>query len=204
MGRAFIEAFEGAGVITTPKHFLANVGEGGRDSYPIDHSERLLSERYLPPFDVAVKEAKARSVMTAYNSVDGSPATQNRRLLNGILKGEWGFQGFIISDASATGGATVLHMTEPNTPRATKDAFEAGLDVVFQSQCGQQRSYWRRSRRDDSLEGDRRVGGSGAARQVRPWPVRAAVRGCGDAARLNGAREHREGHRGRPRVHRPS
>ena len=141
MGRAFIEAFEGAGVITTPKHFLANVGEGGRDSYPIDHSERLLSERYLPPFDVAVKEAKARSVMTAYNSVDGSPATQNRRLLNGILKGEWGFQGFIISDASATGGATVLHMTEPNTPRATKDAFEAGLDVVFQSQCGQQRSY---------------------------------------------------------------
>ena len=65
MGRAFIEAFEGAGIITTPKHFLANVGEGGRDSYPIDHSERLLTERYLPPFDVAVKEAKARSVMTA-------------------------------------------------------------------------------------------------------------------------------------------
>lgn len=141
MGRAFIEAFERRGIITTPKHFLANVGEGGRDSYPIDHSERILTERYLPPFDVAVKEAKARSVMTAYNSVDGSPATQNRRLMNGILKGEWAFKGFIISDASATGGATVLHMTEPNTPTATKDAFEAGLDVVFQSQYGQQRSY---------------------------------------------------------------
>jgi len=141
MGRAFIETFEGAGIITTPKHFLANVGEGGRDSYPIDHSERILTERYLPPFDVAVKEAKARSVMTSYNSVDGSPATQNKRLMNGILKGEWGFKGFIISDASATGGATILHMTEPNTPQATKDAFEAGLDVVFQSQYGQQRSY---------------------------------------------------------------
>jgi beta-glucosidase len=141
MGRAFIEVFERAGVITTPKHFLANVGEGGRDSYPIDHSERILAERYLPPFDVAVNEAGARSVMTAYNSVDGSPATQNRRLMNGILKGEWGFKGFIISDAAATGGATVLHMTEPNTPTATKDAFEAGLDVVFQSQYGQQRPY---------------------------------------------------------------
>lgn len=141
MGRAFIETFEKAGLITTPKHWVANVGEGGRDSYPIDHSERILAERYFPPFDVALREAGARSLMTAYNSVDGSPATQNRRLMNGIVKGEWGFKGFIISDASATGGATVLHMTEPNTPTATKDAFEAGLDVVFQSSYGQQRSY---------------------------------------------------------------
>lgn len=141
MGRAFITAFERAGIVTTPKHFVANVGEGGRDSYPIDHSERLLTERFFPPFEVALREAGARSLMTAYNSVDGSPATQNRRLMNGIVKGEWGFTGFIISDASATGGATVLHMTEPNTPTATKDAFEAGLDVVFQSQYGQQRPY---------------------------------------------------------------
>jgi beta-glucosidase len=141
MGRAFVEVFERAGIITTPKHWVANVGEGGRDSYPIDHSERLLRERFFPPFEVALREAGARSLMTAYNSVDGSPATQNPRLLNGIVKGEWGFRGFIISDAAATGGATVLHMTEPNTPTATKDAFEAGLDVVFQSQYGQQRPY---------------------------------------------------------------
>jgi beta-glucosidase len=142
MGEAFVRAFEKTGVVATPKHFVANVGEGGRDSYPIDHSERLLTERYLPPFDVAVRRAGARSVMTAYNSVDGSPATQNHRLLNGILKGAWGFTGFVISDASATGGATVLHMTEPNTPTAAKHAFEAGLDVVFQSSYPQYRPYW--------------------------------------------------------------
>ena len=141
MGRAFIEPFERAGIVTTPKHFVANVGEGGRDSYPIDHSERLLTERFFPPFETAVRRARARSVMTAYNSVDGAPATQNARLLNGILKKEWGFQGFVISDASATGGATVLHMTEPNTPVAAKHAFESGLDVVFQSSYGQQRPY---------------------------------------------------------------
>ena len=141
MGQAFIEAFERAGVVTTPKHFLANVGEGGRDSYPIDHSERILTERYLPPFDVAIRKAGARSVMTSYNSIDGRPATQNPRLLNGILKREWGFNGFIISDAAATGGATVLHHTEPNTPVAAQHAFEAGLDVVFQSSYGQQRPY---------------------------------------------------------------
>ena len=141
MGRAFIDPFERAGIVTTPKHFLANVGEGGRDSYPIDHSERLLVERYLPPFDAAIRQSHARSVMTAYNSVDGTPATQNARLLNGILKREWGFDGFVISDAAATGGATVLHMTEPSTPVAAQHAFNSGLDVVFQSSYGQQRPY---------------------------------------------------------------
>ena len=141
MGRAFVDAFERAGIVTTPKHFVANVGEGGRDSYPIDHSERLLLERYLPPFDAAIRQSRARSVMTAYNSVDGVPATQNARLMNGILKRDWGFEGFVISDAAATGGATVLHMTEPNTPVAAQHAFASGLDVVFQSSYGQQRPY---------------------------------------------------------------
>jgi beta-glucosidase len=141
MGRAFVEAFERAGIITTPKHWVANVGEGGRDSYPIDHSERLLRERFFPPFEATIRQARARSVMTAYNSVDGRPATQNPRLLNEILKTEWGFEGFVISDAAATGGATVLHMTEPSTPTAAQHAWLAGLDVVFQSQYGQQRPY---------------------------------------------------------------
>jgi beta-glucosidase len=141
MARAFVVAFEKKGVVTTPKHFVANVGEGGRDSYPIGVSERTLEERYFPPFIAAIQDAGARSIMTAYNSIDGAPATQNRRLLNGILKGDWGFRGFVISDASATSGATVLHMTEADTASAARDAFEAGLDVVFQSQYGQQRPY---------------------------------------------------------------
>ena len=142
MGRVFVAAFEKAGIIATPKHFVANAGEGGRDSYPVEHSERRLQERYFPPFVVAVREAGARSVMTAYNSVDGQPATQNRRLLNEILKGEWAFKGFVISDAAATGGATVLHMTEPNTPTAAAHAWNSGLDVVFQSTYPQFRPYW--------------------------------------------------------------
>ena len=141
MGRAFVGAFERAGIVATPKHFVANVGEGGRDSYPVQHSERLLAERYFPPFETAVRQAGARSVMTAYNSVDGSPATQNRRLLTDILKGEWGFRGFVISDAAATGGATVLHMTEANTAAAAQHAIESGLDVIFQSSWPQHRPY---------------------------------------------------------------
>jgi len=140
MTRAYVSAFEKAGIVTTPKHFVANVGEGGRDSYPIEHSERALAERYFPPFEAALA-AGARSVMAAYNSVDGLPAHQNRRLLTEILKRDWGFKGFVISDASGTSGATVLHMTEPNTAAAAQHAWAAGLDVVFQSQYGQQRPY---------------------------------------------------------------
>ena len=141
MGRAFVGAFERMGVITTPKHFVANVGDGGRDSYPIDWSRRFLEEYHFPPFRSAIRQAGARSVMTAYNSVDGAPATQNPALLNEILKNEWEFAGFVISDAAATGGATVLHMTEASTATAAKHALEAGLDVIFQSTWEQHRPY---------------------------------------------------------------
>jgi beta-glucosidase len=147
MGRTFVRAFETAGIVTTPKHFVANVGEGGRDSYPIDVSARLLAERHFPPFRSLVQDAGARSVMTSYNSVDGLPATQNGPLLNGTLKGEWGFTGFVISDAAATGGATVLHHTEASTATATQRAFAAGLDVVFQSTWEQHRPYLEAFRR---------------------------------------------------------
>jgi len=141
MGQAFIAPFERAGVVATPKHFIANVGEGGRDSYPIDLNERMLEELFYPPFRDAIQKADARSVMTAYNSVDGSPATQSRALLDGTLKRDWGFQGFVISDAAATGGATVLHHTEASTATAAKDALDAGLDVIFQSSWPQHRPY---------------------------------------------------------------
>ena len=141
MGSAYVRAFERAGVVATPKHFVANVGDGGRDSWPIELSERQLREVYLPPFEAALG-AGARSVMTAYNSVDGVPATQNRWLLGDILKGRWKFAGFVISDMSATGGATVLHMTAPNTPAAAAHAWIAGLDVVFQSAWREHRPYF--------------------------------------------------------------
>jgi len=141
MGVAFVGAFESAGVVATPKHFIANVGEGGRDSYPIDLDQRLLDEIYFPPFKAAIDLGHARSVMSAYNSVNGDPATQNHALLTDKLKREWGFSGFVISDAAATGGATVLHHTEASTATATKDALDAGLDVIFQSSWPQHRPY---------------------------------------------------------------
>ncbi|HEY9342306.1 MAG TPA: glycoside hydrolase family 3 N-terminal domain-containing protein, partial [Hanamia sp.] len=133
MGVAFISAFEKMNIIATPKHFIANVGDGGRDSYPVHFNERWLDEIYFPPFKAAIKKAGARSVMTAYNSLNGIPCSANSWLLTEKLKKDWGFKGFVISDASAVGGANVLHYTAKDYPEASKQAINAGLDVIFQT-----------------------------------------------------------------------
>src|SRR5436190_15487877 len=133
MGVAFVSPFEKMGVVTTPKHFLANSGDGGRDSYPIDLNERVLEEYYLPPFWACFERGGSRSVMTSYNSIDGSPCTANDWLLNEWLKKKMNFNGFIISDASAVGGANVLHYTASDYEDASAKAINNGLDVIFQT-----------------------------------------------------------------------
>jgi len=133
MAVSYISAFEKRGVITTPKHFVTNVGDGGRDSYPIHFNERILEEIYFPAFKASIQEAGAWSIMSAYNSLDGTQATAHNWLLNEKLKKDWGFDGFVISDAGATGGANVLHFTSKNYAESTKQAIEGGLDVIFQT-----------------------------------------------------------------------
>jgi len=133
MAVSYISAFEKRGVITTPKHFVANVGDGGRDSYPIHFNERILEEIYFPAFKSSIQEAGAWSIMTAYNSIDGTQASAHNWLLNEKLKKDWGFEGFVISDAGATGGANVLHFTAKDYAESTQQAIEGGLDVIFQT-----------------------------------------------------------------------
>ena len=133
MGVSYMGAFERMGIVTTPKHLLANVGEGGRDSYPIHWSEWYLRQTHLLPFEWAFKKAGTRSVMTSYNSVNGEPSTSHDWILKTWLKNELGFKGFIISDASATGGANVLHMTAKDYPESSEQAMNGGLDVIFQT-----------------------------------------------------------------------
>lgn len=134
MGASFVSSFENMGIITTPKHFLANVGEGGRDSYPVHWSRRYLEETHLVPFHKAFTSGKSRSVMTSYNLLDGRPSTANHWLLTGKLKKDWNFKGFVISDASAVGGANVLHFTAKDYDDASAQAMNAGLDVIFQTE----------------------------------------------------------------------
>lgn len=132
MGVSFISELEKLGVITSPKHFVANLGDGGRDSYPIHFNERLLEEVYFPAFKAAFQKANAWSVMTSYNSLDGRPCSANDWLLNQKLKNEWGFEGFVISDANAVGLINLLQLTSEDYAESGKQAIENGLDVIFE------------------------------------------------------------------------
>lgn len=133
MGLCYMAELEKIGVIATPKHFAVNVGDGGRDSYPICLSERELDEVYFPAFRSAFNQAGARSVMTSYNSLNGSPCSSNNWLLNTKLKNDWGFKGFVISDACAVGGANVLHYTTNSYAESAAASINNGLDVIFQT-----------------------------------------------------------------------
>ncbi len=129
MGVAFCKNIEAEGVVTTPKHFVANVGDGGRDSHPIEFSETLLREIYLPPFKACFQEGHATSVMAAYNAINEQPCSGNRWLLTDVLRNEWGFKGYVVSDYGSVGGILDLHHTAADLKEAGKQAVEAGLEV---------------------------------------------------------------------------
>jgi beta-glucosidase len=129
MAVAFCKSIEGEGVLTTPKHFIANVGDGGRDSYPISLTERELREIYFPPFKAAFQEANAWSVMASYNSIDGTPASSSKWLLTDLLRKEWGFKGFVVSDYGSVAGIKEKHFVAATPKEAASKAVEAGLDM---------------------------------------------------------------------------
>ncbi len=133
LATAFVRSIERHGVIATPKHMIANSGDGGRDSYPIDFDERLLDEEDFVPFLACIRDGGVQSVMTSYNSLNGEPCTANPWLLKTVLKRRWGFSGFVISDASAVGGLLDLHHVVHTREESAKLAIESGLDVIFQS-----------------------------------------------------------------------
>ena len=131
MGVAFCEGFENNGVITTPKHFVANVGDGGRDSYPISADERLLDEIDFVPFKACIEEAHAGSVMAAYNSYDGLPCSANHWLLTDVLRNRWRFTGYVVSDYGSVDGIRNAHQTATTPEQTAKEAIDAGLDVEY-------------------------------------------------------------------------
>jgi len=131
MGVAFCRSIEAEGVVTTPKHFIANVGDGGRDSYPVAFNERELREVYLPPFEACIKEGNAQSVMSSYNSWNGLPCTADPWLLTTLLRKEWGFKGFVVSDYGSVSGTMSMHHVAANEKETAKRTLEAGLDVEF-------------------------------------------------------------------------
>ena len=117
MAVAFITGLQSAGVGAVAKHFVGNDSETERWGYDAVITEAVLRELYLAPFEAAVREAGTALVMAAYNKVNGTPATAHAWLLRKVLKGEWEFDGVVVSDWNAA--------------RATVPTAVAGLDLAM-------------------------------------------------------------------------
>ncbi|MBE6755645.1 MAG: beta-glucosidase [Ruminococcaceae bacterium] len=129
MGVAICKGLQKNGVIATPKHYADNYSYGGRDSNVSDTCERTMREVYLKPFEKCIKDGGAMSIMAAYNSWDGVPCTCNDKLLNDILRDEWGFEGFVVSDYNSVEGVWERHMLYDTEWKAQAESLKAGMDV---------------------------------------------------------------------------
>ncbi|WP_199577617.1 glycoside hydrolase family 3 protein [Streptomyces sp. CRB46] len=117
IGTGYVAGVQSGGVATTVKHFVANDAETDRFTVNNLVSERALHELYLAPFEAIVAGARPWGVMTAYNSVNGPTMTEHRHLVQEVLRGAWGFDGFNVSDWMAA--------------RSTTGALRGGLDVAM-------------------------------------------------------------------------
>lgn len=98
MATAVIRGIQSRGTAAALKHFVANDQETAKVSTDICMSERALREVYLKPFQMAVRDAMPRIVMSSYNKVNGIHVSESKKLLKDILRGEWGYEGLIMSD----------------------------------------------------------------------------------------------------------
>ena len=137
MGTAFVKGLQGNDsrylkVVSTPKHFAANNEEHNRFECNPQISEKQLREYYLPAFEACIRDGKAASIMSAYNALNDVPCTANPWLLTKVLRHDWGFNGYVVSDC---GGPALLlsgHKYVKTKEAAATLSIKAGLDL----ECG--------------------------------------------------------------------
>ena len=117
LAAAYVRGLQAAGVGASVKHFVANEAESERRTVNNIVSDRALRELYLLPFEITVEDSNPWTVMAAYNDVNGIPATEHGELIEGVLKGEWAWDGLLVSDWSAT--------------KSTAPSANGGLDLVM-------------------------------------------------------------------------
>src|SRR5687767_12700901 len=138
LGVAFVKALQGDDpkywkAVATAKHHLVHSGpEADRHTFDVSPSERDLHETYLPAFQALVQEAKVASVMGAYNRVYGESASASPRFLEGLLRKEWGFSGYVVSDCGAIDDIFVGHKIVKTAEEAAALAVKTGCDL----ECG--------------------------------------------------------------------
>ncbi len=134
MAQAYVRGYQGdslspnSNLVACAKHYVAyGAAEGGRDYNTAEVSQRTLRDVYLPPFKAAI-DAGAGTIMSAFDDLDGVPASANPFTLRTILKGEWNFKGFVVSDWDAV-GELIAHGIACDSAEATQKAVEAGVDM---------------------------------------------------------------------------
>ena len=141
-GAAFVRGLQGKDerylkAVSTPKHYTANNEEHNRFSCNAKMSEKTLREYHLEAFRIAVEEGHPAAVMAAYNAINGIPCHENRRLLTDILRGEWGFDGYTVSDCSGIARLWDAHKRYEDPADAAGAALNAGIDL----ECGGYSAY---------------------------------------------------------------
>jgi beta-glucosidase len=138
MARAYVRGYQGETLGNSPsmaacaKHYVGyGAAEAGRDYNSVDMSERLLREVYLTPFHAAVDEGVA-TLMSAFNTINGMPASANDFTLNQVLRREWNFRGFVVSDWGSV-GELIPHGVANDLPTAARKGFLAGVDMDMES-----------------------------------------------------------------------
>jgi beta-glucosidase len=136
MGVAAILGLQGRSPLIDEYHLLAcakhfsghGQPEGGTNIGPSNLSERILRENHFYPFEMAVKKGNVRTVMASYNEIDGVPNHANKWLLTDVLRGEWGFTGYVISDYDAVNRMITKYHSSKDKPEAAMRSINAGMD----------------------------------------------------------------------------
>jgi len=130
IGTSYVRGLESVGVIATLKHFAGYSGSAaGRNMAPVSVGRREFTDVYLPPFEMAIREGGARSVMHSYAAIDGVPPAADHALLTGVLREELGFDGVVVSDYYGISFLETLHRVAGSPSQAAALALRAGVDV---------------------------------------------------------------------------
>ncbi|XQJ09237.1 glycoside hydrolase family 3 N-terminal domain-containing protein [Curtobacterium sp. L1-20] len=130
VGTAYVRGLQSAGVDATLKHFLGySASQAGRNHAPVHAGPREVADVYLPPFEMAIRDGGARSVMNSYAEVDGVPVAANAALLTDLLRDRLGFDGTVVADYFSVAFLEVMHGVAADRGEAAALALEAGIDV---------------------------------------------------------------------------
>ncbi|WP_233251585.1 beta-xylosidase/alpha-l-arabinosidase [Serinibacter arcticus] len=130
VGTAYVRGLQEAGVHATLKHFVGySASAAGRNHAPVSAGPREIADVYLPPFEMAVRDGGARSVMNAYVALDGVPLAADPTYLTGVLREAWGFDGVVVADYFAVAFLEVMHGVAADRGEAAALALAAGIDV---------------------------------------------------------------------------